>query len=85
MLASIPTVAVFPEEGLTLDQRIEKWVWQLCRSLEENYNLRYPNSPNPIKFNMEFGRKCTDDGHWSFVWIHDKDVPLSASKEKFND
>ena len=57
MLASIPTVAVFPEEGLTLDQRIEKWVWQLCRSLEENYNLKYPNSPNPIKFNMEFGRK----------------------------
>ena len=57
MLASIPTVAVFPEEGLTLDQRIEKWVWQLCRSLEENYNLRYPNSSNPIKFNMEFGRK----------------------------
>ena len=57
MLASIPTIAVFPEEGLTLDQRIEKWVWQYCRSLEENYNLRYPNSPNPIKFNMEFGRK----------------------------
>jgi len=57
MLASIPTVAVFPEESLTLDQRIEKWVWQLCRSLEENYNLRYPNSGDPIKFNMEFGRK----------------------------
>ena len=52
-----PTIAVFPEEKLTLDQRIEKWVWQLCRSLEENYNLRYPDSSAPIKFRMEFGRK----------------------------
>ena len=53
----VPTIAVFPEELLTLDQKIEKWVWQLCRSLEENYNLRYPNSSSPIKFRMEFGRK----------------------------
>ena len=53
----VPTIAVFPEELLTLDQKIEKWVWQLCRSLEENYNLRYPNSSAPVKFRMEFGRK----------------------------
>ena len=53
----IPTIAVFPDEKLTLDQKIEKWVWQLCRSLEENYNLRYPNSSAPVKFRMEFGRK----------------------------
>ena len=33
----IPTIAVFPEENLTLDQKVEKWVWQLCRALEENY------------------------------------------------
>ena len=57
MLTSIPTIALFPEENLTLDQRIEKWVWQYCRSLEENHNLSYPNSPNPIRFSMEFGRK----------------------------
>jgi hypothetical protein len=57
MTTAIPTIAVFPEEKLTLDQRIEKWVWQLCRSLEENYNLRYPDSSAPIKFRMEFGRK----------------------------
>ena len=56
-VASIPTIAVFPEEKLTLDQKIEKWVWQLCRSLEENYNLRYPDSSAPVKFRMEFGRK----------------------------
>ena len=41
-----------------------------------------PPMDNP---NMEFGRKCTDDGHWSFVWIHDKDYQLIATKEKFND
>ena len=57
MLTSIPTIALFPEENLTLDQRIEKWVWQYCRTLEENYNLSYPNSSSPIKFSMEFGRK----------------------------
>ena len=57
MTTAIPTIAVFPEEKLTLDQKIEKWVWQLCRSLEENYNLKYPNSSAPVKFRMEFGRK----------------------------
>ena len=36
-LTAIPTIAVFPEEKLTLDQKIEKWVWQYCRSLEQNY------------------------------------------------
>ena len=33
----IPTIAVFPDENLTLSQRVEKWTWQLCRSLEKNY------------------------------------------------
>ena len=56
-VASIPTIAVFPEEKLTLDQKIEKWVWQLCRSLEQNYQLRYPNSNTSVTFTMEFGRK----------------------------
>ena len=57
MTVAVPTIVVFPEEKLTLDQKIEKWVWQLCRSLEENYNLRYSNSSFPIKFRMESGRK----------------------------
>ena len=57
MTTAVPTIAVFPEEQLTLDQKIEKWVWQLCRSLEENYKLRYPDSSFPVKFRMEFGRK----------------------------
>ncbi len=33
----IPTIAVFPDEKLTLDQKVEKWTWQLCRALEQNY------------------------------------------------
>ena len=37
MTTAIPTIVVFPEEKLTLSQKIEKWVWQYCRSLEENY------------------------------------------------
>ncbi len=37
MTTAVPTIAVFPEQQLTLDQRVEKWVWQLCRSLEKNY------------------------------------------------
>ena len=77
MVASIPTIAVFPEEKLTLDQKIEKWVWQLCRSLEENYNLRYPNSSAPVKFRMEFGRKYIKvihqdlrDGNYRDAGVH---------------
>ena len=57
MTTAIPTIAVFPEEKLTLDQKIEKWVWQLCRTLEQNYQLRYPNSNTSVTFTMEFGRK----------------------------
>ena len=58
MTVAVPTMVVFPEEKLTLDQKIEKWVWYYCRSLEKNYQSKYPNSTLPtIKFRMEFGRK----------------------------
>ena len=57
MTTAIPTIAVFPEESLTLDQKIEKWVWHYCRSLEQNYQLRYPNSNTSVTFTMQFGRK----------------------------
>ena len=61
-----PTIAVFPEEKLTLDQKIEKWVWQLCRSLEQNYQSKYPNRVIPdvvrVKFRMELGRK-----YWKII------------------
>ena len=59
-VAAVPTIVTFPEDQLTLDQRIEKWTWQLCRSLEQNYQgySKYPDSTTPhLKFRMEFGRK----------------------------
>ena len=31
---------------------------------------------------VSFGRKCNDNGTWSYIWIHDKKNPLSATKEK---
>ena len=57
MTTCVPTIAVFPDESLTLSQKVEKWVWRLCRSLEENYKLNYPNSSSNKTFKMEFGRK----------------------------
>ena len=56
-LETVPTIAVFPEENLTLSEKVEKWVWQLCRALEANYDRRYPNSSDPVRFNVELGRK----------------------------
>tara|TARA_Y100000992_G_scaffold89428_1_gene57592 strand:+ start:278 stop:709 length:432 start_codon:yes stop_codon:yes gene_type:complete len=59
-VAAVPTIVTFPEDQLTLDQRIEKWTWQLCRSLEQNYQGYYPDSDSTtprLKFRMEFGRK----------------------------
>jgi len=69
MTVAIPTIAVFPEEKLTLDQKIEKWVWKLCRSLEENYKQhsirmfeRGDGTANLAKFRMESGRK-----YWKII------------------
>ena len=62
MTTAIPTIAVFPEEKLTLDQKIEKWVWQLCRSLEKNYQQSYPNSSSDKTFKMKLGKK-----YWKVV------------------
>ena len=35
----IPTIAVMTDESLTLSQKVEKWTWQLCRTLEEQYEV----------------------------------------------
>ena len=37
MVTAVPTIVTFPESKLTLDQKIEKWTWQYCRALEDNY------------------------------------------------
>ncbi len=58
----VPTIAVFPEERLTLSEKVEKWTYQLCNILEENYNKSYPNSSGDKTFKMELGRK-----YWKIV------------------
>ena len=58
----IPTIAVFPEEKLTLSEKIEKWVWHYCRSLEQNYQQSYPNSSSDKTFKMKLGKK-----YWKIV------------------
>ena len=62
MTKTIPPIAVFPEEQLTLDQKIEKWVWHYCRSLEQNYQQSYPNSSSDKTFKMKLGKK-----YWKVV------------------
>ena len=50
----VPTIAIVPEEMLSLSQKVEKWVYQLCESLEQNYQQSYPNSYHRKEFTMEF-------------------------------
>ena len=64
-LETVPTIAVFPEERLSLSEKVEKWVWQLCRALEADYDRRYPNSSDPVTFRMESGRK-----YWKIMQNH---------------
>ena len=64
MTTSVPTIAVFPEEKLTLDQKIEKWVWHYCRSLEQNYQQSYPNSSSDKTFKMKLGKKYWKSSMW---------------------
>ena len=82
MTKSVPTIAVFPEERLTLDQKIEKWVYEYCGSLEENYKLKYPNSHSDKEFKMQLGRR-----YWKILqWDFDRDgVHYSESVHSFVD
>ena len=80
----IPTIAVFPEEQLTLDQKIEKWVYFYMRALEDNYTSRYPDSSSPVTFRLETGRKYlkvvqNDGGVHAFVDRNTGEVYKPAS------
>ena len=69
MTKTIPTIAVFPEEQLTLDQKIEKWVYEYCGSLEENFKQQYPNSSRSKEYKMQLGKK-----YWKILmWDVDSD------------
>ena len=58
-VTAIPTIAVFPEEKLTLDQKIEKWVWQYCRSLEQNYEDYHVRMAS--NYTSDYSKKQLDD------------------------
>ena len=64
MTKTIPTIAVFPEEQLTLDQKIEKWVYEYCGSLEENFKQQYPNSSRSKEYKMQLGKKYWKISMW---------------------
>jgi len=58
----VPTIAIMPEEVLSLSQKVEKWTYGLCKSLEQNYQQSFPNSSSNKTFKMELGRK-----YWKIV------------------
>ena len=79
----IPTIAVMPETMLTLSEKIEKWVYEYCGSLEENYKLRYPNSHSDKEFKMQLGRKYWKVMQWDY-WDSDN-TKFSESVHAFVD
>ena len=79
----IPTIAVMPETMLTLSEKIEKWVYEYCGSLEENYKLRYPNSHSDKEFKMQLGRKYWKILQWDY-WDSDN-TKFSESVHSFVD
>ena len=68
----VPTIAIMPDEVLSLSQKVEKWTYGLCKSLEENYQQSYPNSSSDKTFKMELGRK-----YWKIV---QKDIDANGKE-----
>ena len=68
----VPTNALMPDEVLSLSEKVEKWTYQLCKSLEENYQQSYPNSSSDKTFKMELGRK-----YWKIV---QKDIDANGKE-----
>ena len=58
-LTATPTIAVFPEERLTIEQKVEKWVYFMCRSLEENYKQHSIRMYE--RGESEYSKKCLQD------------------------
>ena len=50
---------------LSLTARIEMWVMDLVDALEANYDRRYTNSSDPVRFSTESGRK-----YWKIMQNH---------------
>ena len=79
----IPTIAVMPETMLTLSEKIEKWVYEYCGSLEENFKQQYPNSSRSKEFKMQLGRKYWKILQWDY-WDSDN-TKFSESVHSFVD
>ena len=67
-LQTVSTIEIFPDERLTLEERIEKWCVQLCRALQASYDKHY--DAGRYDFTMRLGRK-----YWK---IHDGDGAVHA-------
>jgi len=52
-------------EQLPLEVRVEMWVTDLIDALEANYDLKYPNTSDPVRFRAESGRK-----YWKIMQNH---------------
>ena len=48
------TIDQLPEE---LSSKVLQWTHELCESLEENYQSKYPDSSRSLKFSITSGRK----------------------------
>ena len=53
------TATLTPQETAKADirARVREWTEQLVEALEANYDSRYPNSSDPVRFEIESGRK----------------------------
>ena len=56
-MTATPTKEVTVDEILPLSVRVNQWVEDLCKCLDENYVRSYPNSDNKMVFRYEAGRK----------------------------
>ena len=56
-MTATPTKEVTVDEILPLSVRVNQWVQDLCKCLDENYVRSYPNSDHKMIFRYEAGRK----------------------------
>ena len=70
--------------NLSQTARVEMWVLDLVDALEANYTNRYPDSPNPVKFETKVGKKYikiiqVDGGVHAFIDKNTGEVYKPAS------
>ena len=80
-LQTVSTIEIFPDERLTLEERVEKWCVQLCRALQASYDKQYDAGSydmvidgNNLSSGMYFIQLITEEG---FKYAVDADRYLS--------